>query len=150
MVQFFNLFIISSEKCQKVHQSFFIFLETSTRSRVVGSGRRQERAGGLKQVRCFDFLSSVSTRFLISFPIHHCFFPNFDTISFLVVLKMCWVFEFVLNCPEELERGGWGRGSPFSRATFYFFFRQKEEMIEKVGILGIENNIAADRSLRRS
>ena len=30
--QFFKFFIVSSERCQKVHQNFFIFLETSTRS----------------------------------------------------------------------------------------------------------------------
>ena len=48
-----------------MHQNFLFFLDTLTRlyhhtlgsfMGVIGSERRQERAGGLKQVRCSDFL----------------------------------------------------------------------------------------------
>ena len=50
-------FIVGRERHQKVYQSFFVFLEISTRAYyyilgalmgVIGSKKWQERAGGLK------------------------------------------------------------------------------------------------------
>ena len=59
------------------------------------------------------FLSSVSNQFLISFQNQHYFLPDLNILSLIVVVRLIWIFDFVLNCLVELEREGRGRGPSF-------------------------------------
>ena len=86
---------------------------------VIGSERWQERVGGLKQVCCSDFFSSVLTQFAISFKDHHYWLPNFNISSSIEVCKLFWV-RICLDLSGRVGERGIGLRVPtFSRDNLF-------------------------------
>ena len=75
----------------------------------------------LKQLCCFDF----KIRFYLMrdfFPKHHCFLPNFNKLSLLVVVRMIWYLSWMIRLtfisnlvPFHffLLNGRWRKSLPF-------------------------------------